>query len=101
MSSCVDANIILSKKELGRNYSYKAENEVLMLGGIGFHDVERVDPIVLINGNEIEYAQFEKILDSKRNSLNEKSHFYFEGEAAVALYGEKAKSGLHYFIDNN
>lgn len=94
-------NIILTKRELGMYYKYKAENDQMMLGGIGFHNVERADPVVIINGNEIEYKKFQKIRESKRDDLYDKNHFYFEGKVAVALYGEKAKSGLHYFIDKD
>jgi len=95
-------NLVLSKKEIEGSFLFEAKPEVFFLGGIGLHDNQPVrKPIVLVNGEEIKFEEFQKARAGKLSScnLNNKDYFYLETKPAIALYGKKAKDGLYLFMN--
>ncbi|MFB1004463.1 MAG: hypothetical protein QMC70_10060 [Bacteroidia bacterium] len=91
---------ILTKEELAEPLSIMAEPELMIDGGIGHYIEPIANPIVLQNGIAVDYQEFEKARKGEKSSchLANKDYYYFEGEQAIALYGDKAKSGLYLFF---
>ena len=91
---------ILSKEELAEPLSIIAQLELMIDGGMGYYTERIANPIVLQNGIEVDYREFEKARKGEKSSchLANKDYYYFEGEQAIALYGDKAKSGLYLFF---
>ncbi|MER3327930.1 MAG: hypothetical protein RIF34_00010 [Candidatus Kapaibacterium sp.] len=88
-------NYILNKVDLESNYKIIAENIELVVGGIGSsHDIE--NPLVIYNGEKIDYDKFLDAMRGKKNSCNleNKDYYFFDSEAAVIIYGEEAQHGL-------
>lgn len=91
-----NSDYILSKQEINSDYTINAQPNIIILGGIGSYQ-EELNPIVIENGVQIKYREFEKALVGKKSSCNleNKDYLYFEPKEAIAIYGKKAKDGLY------
>ena len=96
-----DKDYILSKEEMSSEYAIKAEPLVLVLGGIGH--VRKKDPVIIQNQKRVDYEEFRKARLGKKSSCNveNKDFLFFESEAAVAIYGKEAESGLFILVDKS
>ena len=94
---------ILSEKELGDRFDITPILDTSYCGGFRGVYRNRAEPIVLDNGVEIPFQEFSKALHGKKSTctLKHKEYFYFESQAAVAIYGPKAKDGLYLLIDQS
>lgn len=94
------ADYILNKLQIKSNYKIKAKDLVLYLGGIGSYS-EDYNPVVLVNGKEISYREFQKAQRGKKSTcdLNNKEYLFFESKEAIAIFGHKAKDGLYIITD--
>lgn len=97
------ADLVLSKNEIKNHYYFKAKLDLQIhyLGGVGLHVEKLKDPIVIDNGEQIDYHEFMKAQYGEKSSCNltNKNQMYFPSESAIALYGEEAEAGL-YLITN-
>jgi hypothetical protein len=91
-------NHILTKAELNYNYKITAEQRVYYLGGIRAYSEEQRLPIVIRNGVEMKFKDFNKVRYANHWFEN-KDYYHFYSETAIAIYGEKAKYGLYILID--
>jgi hypothetical protein len=91
---------ILTEKDISSIYKIQAKPMELILGGIGHYSEDWI-PVVISNGKEIKYKDFNKAQQGEKSScsLDNKDYYYFESESAIAIYGEKAKYGLYILID--
>ncbi len=87
---------ILTIAEINSGYEITASLIIMVSGNISISQDDHI-PIVLINGNEIMYSDFEKALHGKKSScsLENKEYNYYDSEVAIAIYGKKAKWGLY------
>ncbi len=94
---------ILTKEDLKTEYKIVATPELMYLGGISSYSENEIIPIVFINGKEIKYRDYVNTYIGKNSSYNfqDKDHYYFETEKAIAIYGKKAKDGLYILVDKN
>jgi len=91
-------DFVLSDETLKTHFTVKAESVEPIIGEIVAYDGEFEDPVVIVNGFQIDYQKF--ITGKYRNSGKEtKTQYFFRREAAIALYGEEAKNGLFLFVD--
>lgn len=88
---------IINKSNLDSEIRIIAEPDPMVLGGLGLQSYNQQPPIVIHKGKEVDYKEFQKEQEGKKSSCNfENTEFYyFDGDAAIALYGEKAKHGLY------
>lgn len=94
--------LILNGKQLYEDFIFTAEIDHLYLGGIGLYAYEMENnPVVIDNGVEVPFSEFNKARfgDSDTFNIENKECYYFTSEAAIALYGEKAKNGLYLFFE--
>ena len=93
-------DLILTKSDMKTSLTVTASYAHSILGGIGFYDYEEANnPVVINEGKEVDFKEFSKARLGKKSSCNikNKGYLYFEPEAAIAIYGEKAKFGLYLF----
>ncbi len=91
---------VLSKKDLKEVHNIIAESTLLFFGEVATNIV--IDkPIEIYNGEKLDYDEFIKAQRGAKNSCNleNKDYYYFEMEAAVAIYGEEAKHGLYILTE--
>ena len=90
---------VLSKEALKKTFKVKTKREVMVLGGIGAYE-DQNPPVILDHGVEVSYEAFIKARQGKKSRCNlaNKEYYYFEPEAAIALYGKRAKHGLYLLI---
>lgn len=94
-------DLVLNKKQIFNDFVFNAIPDGLILGGIGAYDYElNNNPIIINDGVEVSFEEFDKARSGKKSSCNieNKEYFHFYSEAAIALYGEKAKHGLYLFF---
>lgn len=91
-----DEAITLSKEEMNNYLNLEAKTLSMILGGIGLHDEERKDPLVIKCGSEISYEEFFETARIPYNNCNTAGNEYFHlpPDIAIKLYGTKAKDGL-------
>ncbi|MDB4162089.1 carboxypeptidase-like regulatory domain-containing protein [Bacteroidia bacterium] len=91
---------ILTKEELAEPHAIIAQPKLMIKGEISHYTDSVANPIVLQNGIAVDYQEFGKARKGEKSSchLANKDYYYFEGEQAIALYGEKAESGLYLFF---
>lgn len=91
---------ILSKKDLGDVHNFFAESTLLFFGQVGV-DMVIDKPIVIYNGEKLDYDEFINAQMGVKNSCNleNKDYYYFEMEASVAIYGEEAQFGLYILTE--
>lgn len=103
-----NTNYIISEKELGKNIHYNATFTGAFVGHLrATKEVNLNDkspfpaPIVLYNGVEISYREYDKMKYKRYNkyNLSTKTHFHFNPEIAQILFGPRAEHGLHLFFD--
>ncbi|PCJ67689.1 MAG: hypothetical protein COA58_00715 [Bacteroidetes bacterium] len=96
---------ILSIEQLLEPLKIKAEQEIMILGKMVHHAGEEIelDPVVLDNGKEVPYKEFQKSQMGEKTSCNlaGKEYYYFDKNSAIALYGQKARGGLFLFMDSS
>ena len=92
---------ILSKAEVNSNYKIVAKLIIMAAGGISISSQNEGSPIVIHQGKEILFSDFEKARQGKKSScsLENKEYSYFDSEAAIAIYGTKARWGLYILND--
>jgi len=91
---------ILTKEKLAKPQTIVAQHDMMIAGGMSHYVEPIVKPIVIQNGLEVDYNEFQKARRGEKSSCNlaNKDYYYFEGEQAIALYGQKAASGLYLFF---
>lgn len=91
---------ILNKSDIKTDYNINAQPDLLIVGGVCIDD-RQLTPIVIINGKEVSYKAFIKSNEGKRSKYDTKNMdtYYFESDAAIAIYGKKAKGGLYLLFD--
>ena len=95
-------DFVLNKKELDSNYLVSAVQERTFMGQTRIVEGNSIisNPIIFVNGVELSYKEYEASFNKKGiYSLKDKEHYYFEGNVAFAITGEKAKYGLHLYFD--
>ncbi len=94
------SDYILNKLQLKSNYKIKAKDLHLYLGGISAYPID-YKPIVLVNGKEITYKEFQKAQEGKKSScdVKNKDYMYFNSKEAIAIFGYRAKDGLFILTD--
>lgn len=87
---------VLSKKDLGEIQNIFAESTLLFFGQVAT-DIVIDNPLVIYNGEKLDYDEFVNAQSGIKNSCNldNKDYYYFDMEAAVAIYGDEAKHGLY------
>ena len=92
---------ILTKEEINSIYKIKAFQERRYLGGAVLRSKTESNPIVIINGQEIDYKEYRNAQTDKTSSCNleNKDYLYFNSKEAVAIYGAKAIYGLYILND--
>lgn len=96
-------NKVILKSEIELGCNIDATRDTLALGLVlSYYNIpndEKKRPVVINNGIEVGFEEFIKAVRGKKSSCNikDKEHIYFKPEAAIALYGEKAKYGLYFF----
>ena len=97
-------DVILSKEEMAKNKVFYAEEDYLILGGIGVYESRsKNNPLVIVDGAQVPFKEFLKTRLGKKSSCNleNKSYYHFGSKAAMALCGDKAKFGLYLFLDES
>ena len=97
-------DLILSKDDIANDFAFYAEPDGLYLGGIGLYAHEaKYNPLVIVDGVEVPFKEFEKSRFGKKSTCNleNKAYYHFDYKAAVALCGEKAKHGLYLFFSKD
>jgi hypothetical protein len=94
------ADYILTKSELKSDFNIKATKLEIYLGGIIGYPAD-YSPIVLVNGKETSYKEFQKAQEGKKSTcdINNKDFLFFESKEAIAIYGQRAKDGLYIITD--
>ena len=94
------SDYILNKLQLKSNYKIKAKDLEIYLGGISAYPID-YKPVVLVNGKEITYKEFQKAQEGKKSScdVNNKDYMYFNSKEAIAIFGYRAKDGLFILTD--
>ncbi len=92
---------ILTKDEVHSDYKITSRLIIMAVGGISIISEDEKIPIVISEGKEIMYNDFEKALQGKKSScsLENKEYSYYDSDAAIAIYGKKAKWGLYILND--
>jgi hypothetical protein len=92
---------VLSAKQVAEGFNIEAQQDYTIMGGIGHYAKDTINPVVINNGEEVPYDQFQKSLQGEKSmcNLKGKPYYYFESRAAKALYGERARAGLYLFFD--
>ena len=95
-----EKDYVLTREDIKSDYNISAKSVEFNNGGIG-SQYRRYDPIAIYNGEEIDYEEFVDAYEGKKNSCNleNKEFFYFDSEAAVAIYGEEAEHGLYILTE--
>ncbi len=95
-----EEDYILAKNEMNNDFTIKAEIHQFYFGQIAT-DVIITNPLVIYKGEKIDFNEFEKAQLGMKSSCNleNKDYYYFDLEAAVALYGEEAKNGLYILTE--
>lgn len=91
---------VLMQSELDTEWNVKAEPYPFLLGALtSYYDLDEEVPFVVVeNGAKVNANDFLKALMDKKPTkctMEHKDYYYFEPEAAIALYGEEAKDGLY------
>lgn len=91
---------ILTLEQLTKLHTIVAQHDIMIAGGMRHYIEPVTNPIVLQNGIEVDYKEFEKAQRGQKSSCNlaNKEYYYFEGAEAIALYGQKAVTGLYLFF---
>ena len=95
---------VLSRDEMSSTYLITAYFLIYVTGKTRIASTQKFErpiPIVLSQGIEINYQEFAKALQEQKSSCNleNKEYSYFDSEAAIAIYGQKAKWGLYILND--
>ena len=97
-------NVVLSRLELSSFYKNIAYQSDLIMGEMIVdtqveEKLTKSNPVIIIDGVDVDFEEFDKAIKGKKSTCNitNKGYMHFEREAAVALYGEKAKYGLFMF----
>lgn len=92
-------DVVLSRSQIENYYTYIAKREYRRIHGERPEGVLVIHhPIVIVDGKEIEYEEFER---GQKEGVFKHGVFYsIHSIAATALYGKKAEHGLYLFIEN-
>lgn len=92
---------VVTKPEIKSGCNILATEDPMYMGMVlRWDNIDKKNsPIVINDGEEVSYKEFNKARAGKKSSCNIKNKGYmsFKPEAAIALYGEKAKYGLYLF----
>lgn len=116
-------NYIISDKALKLPYLIKAQKAIDIVGSIdiiqkplktiryqyfnhslfsamNYYTIAQL-PIILYNGIEIRYSEYNKKIKGKkgRYNLTNKKVYFFNKQYAQVLFGERAYNGLYYYFD--
>lgn len=94
------SDYILNNLQLKSNYIIIAKDLYLYLGGIRAYPID-YKPVVLVNGKEITYKEFQKAQEGKKSTcdIKNKDYMYFNSKEAIAIFGYRAKDGLYILTD--
>ena len=92
-----DDDYILSKEELNEYFVVKERTERMLLGKIAYRPI----PLVFYKGEEIDYDEFISAREGKKNGCNleNKEYYFFDSDAAFAIYGQESRDGLILLVD--
>jgi hypothetical protein len=94
---------ILTRKQIHSPFKVKAEDEMMVFGAMysSFRS-DKNPPIVLVDGIDVKFKEFTKARGNHKStvSLKNKSYMYFRPKEAVAIYDERASSGLYIVTTN-
>ncbi|PTX64197.1 hypothetical protein C8N46_101808 [Kordia periserrulae] len=88
-------NYVLNREEISTNFTVKATESMLIMGGIG-HYAKTNDPLVVLNGKEMSFKQLQKTAETL---LENKEVYYFESDFATAIYGKEIQRELYIILD--
>lgn len=91
---------VYSQLDLKSKLNIIAKREQMIMGLVLYRaNEEENEPIVISEGEEVSFKEFNKALSGEKSScsIKNKDFLYLEPKAAIALYGEKARHGLYLF----
>ncbi len=95
--------IIFSRSDLAEPIYYTATLDYTLMGEVIGMDFSEGDPIVLIDGKEVNYKEYQKALDgeSKIYDLDQYHQYHLDAAESRAVYDKPAPYGLTLCIDKS